>query len=78
MRTTLALPGALVREADRLARRKRTSRSEIIAAAVAEYVARHDPEVVTTALNRLAGRLDTKLDEPLSAASRRLLWRSEW
>jgi hypothetical protein len=77
MRVIVTLPIALVRAADRLARRPRKSRNKIVATAVAEYVARHDPEAVTAALNRLAGRLDTKLDEPLSVAFRRRLWRSE-
>ena len=78
MKVTVTLPIALVRAADRLARRTKKSRNKIVAAAVTEYAARHDPEAVTTALNRLAERIDTKLDEPLSATSRRRLWRSEW
>jgi predicted transcriptional regulator len=78
MKVTVTLAIALVRAADRLARRAKKSRNKIVAAAGAEYVARHGPEAVTTALNRLAERLDTKLDEPLSVASRRRLRRSEW
>ena len=78
MRAVITLPEGLARRADRLARYLGKSRNEAIGAAVAEYVASHDSEAVTEALNRLAKSLDTRPDAFTSAAARRVLERSEW
>lgn len=78
MKTAISLPDAIFREAERLAKRLKKSRSELYREAVAEYVARHEPEAVTDALNALAKRLDTRPDAFVAAATRRVLERSEW
>ncbi len=52
MKTAISLPDALFAEADRLARRLAKSRSQLYREAVEEYIARHDPEEVTRALDR--------------------------
>jgi predicted transcriptional regulator len=78
MKATGTLPATLVRAADRLARRMKMSRNEVISAAVAEYVVRKNPEGVTDALDRLAGRLEISRDEVDLAAAGRLLRRVEW
>jgi len=78
MKTTISLPDAVFRDAERLAKRLEMSRSRLYSEAVAEYVARHEPEAVTEALDRLATKLDTRPHELTSAAARRLLERSEW
>ncbi|MGB8932599.1 MAG: ribbon-helix-helix protein, CopG family [Anaeromyxobacteraceae bacterium] len=78
MKTAVSLPDEVFEDAERLARRLKMSRSAFFAEAVAEYVARHEPEGITEALNRIADDVDTRL-EPLAAASaRRTLLRSEW
>ncbi len=43
-----------------------------------EYVARHAPEAITEALNRMAAEVDTRPGPFYSAAARRLLGRYEW
>jgi predicted transcriptional regulator len=78
MKTAVSLPDDVFDEAERLAQRLNKSRSELYREAIAEYVARHDPEAVTASLDRLAGELDTKADAFTSAASRRTLERTEW
>jgi len=78
MRAVITLPEGLAWRANRLARYLGKSRNEVIRAAVAEYVASHDLEAVTEALNRLARRLDTKPDARASEAARQVLRRSEW
>ena len=78
MKTAISLPDAVFRDAERLAKRLKKSRSNLYAEAVAEYVARHEPEAVTEALNQLARKFDTSPDEFASAAARRVLERSEW
>lgn len=78
MKTAISLPDEVFQEAERLARRLKKSRSAVFAEAVAEYVARHEPEAITSELDRVADAIDTRLDRPVSAAAARLLRRSEW
>ena len=72
------MPDDVFAEADRLARRLKRSRSRIYADAVREYVARHDPDSVTAALNRMYAEDDNGLDPDIAAASIRTLERIEW
>ena len=78
MKIAISLPDDVFQEAERLARRLKKSRSKLYQEAVAEYVARHDPEAITDAMNRVAAGVDTGLDEFSSAASRQVLERAEW
>jgi hypothetical protein len=78
MKTAISLPDEVFRDAERLAKRLKRSRSRLYAEALAEYVARHDPEAVTQALDRLARELDTRPDRLTTAAARRVLEGSEW
>jgi hypothetical protein len=78
MKTAISLPDAIFRDAERLAKRLKKSRSKLYVEAVAEYLARHEPEVVTEVLNQVAGKLDTRPDEITRAAARRVLERVEW
>ena len=43
-----------------------------------EYVARHDPDAITEAMDRVAEQVDTRPDGFSSAAARRALEQSEW
>jgi hypothetical protein len=78
MKTAISIPDVVYSEAERLARRLRKSRSQLYAEAVAEYVARHDPEAVTEAMDRVCDELGSEPDPAVSAAARRILERSEW
>ncbi len=78
MKTAVSLPDEIFRDAERLARRLKKSRSQLYQEAVAEYVARHEPEAITEALNRLVEDVNTSPDELASAAARRVLERSKW
>lgn len=78
MKTAISLPDEVFREAERLARRLKKSRSELYREAVAEYVARHDPDAVTEAMDRAAEQLDTRTDAFSRTAARAALGRSEW
>jgi predicted transcriptional regulator len=78
MKTAISLPDGIFREAERLAKRLKKSRSVLYQEAVAEYVARHEPEAITEAMNELAAQVDTRLEPFSSNAARRVLKRSEW
>jgi metal-responsive CopG/Arc/MetJ family transcriptional regulator len=78
MKTAISLPDDLFRAAERLARRGRKSRSQLYAEALAEYLARHAPDEVTEAMNRVADELDTRSDPFVAAAARGTLEQTEW
>ena len=61
-----------------MARRLRKPRAVVLREAIEEYAARHEPEAVTEAMNRVAAVLDTRPDAGVAAASRRVLERTEW
>src|SRR5262245_66439939 len=79
MKTAISIPDRLFRQAERLARRLKMSRSQLYNEAIAEYLARHDSESVTEAMNAVCEELDTRPDPALAApAARRILSRSDW
>lgn len=78
MKTAISLPDDIFRAAERHARRAKKSRSQLYADALAEYLARHAPEEVTEAMDRVADAMDTHVDEFGTAAAQALLVRSEW
>ena len=78
MKTAISLPDDLFERAERLGRRLAKSRSQLYREAVAEYLARHDPDAVTVAMDRVADRLDTRPDALVSQAGYRVLERTEW
>lgn len=82
MKTAISLPDELFEAAEQLARRTRRSRSEVYAAALREYVARHSPDEVTEALNRVLEEIDPAETEEdiqfLHAAARRVFENTEW
>jgi predicted transcriptional regulator len=77
MKTTVWIPDALFGKVERLTWGGRRSRSEVYAAALAEYVVRHSPDDVT-ATDRLCAGVDDKTDAFTTAATRRTLEKSEW
>jgi len=78
MKTAVSLPDDLFRAAERHARRTKKSRSQLYAEALSEYLARHAPDEVTEAMNRVVDQLPESTDRFVSAAARRVLERTEW
>jgi len=78
MKTAISIPDALFVDAERLARRLKKSRRALFSDAVTEYLARHDPEAITEAMNEVCSEVDARPDPALSAVARRILERSEW
>jgi predicted transcriptional regulator len=78
MKATISLPDDLFHQTDRLARRLDLSRSELYRKALEEYLARHQPDRVTGALDDLADSLDTRPDAFLSKAALRVMDRADW
>jgi metal-responsive CopG/Arc/MetJ family transcriptional regulator len=78
MKTAISIPDEVFKGAERLARRTKKSRSQLFSDAVREYVARHAPDEVTEAMNRVCDEVGDQADEFVSAAARRILERSAW
>jgi metal-responsive CopG/Arc/MetJ family transcriptional regulator len=78
MKTAVSIPDEVFARAERLARRSKRSRSELSSAALSEYVARHPPDEVTEAMNRVVSAIAETTDRFVASAARRVLERSEW
>ena len=78
MKTAISIPDDLFEEAERLARRKKMSRSEVYKRALADYVACHEADSVTEAMNRACAEVGEATDDFVARASQRLLKRIEW
>ena len=78
MKTAISIPDHIFRAAERHARRARKSRSQLYAEAIAEYLARHAPEEVTEAMNRVVDQLNDAADPFVAAAGRRVLGGTSW
>ena len=75
---TVSIPDDVFARAEQLARRTQKSRSELFSDAGKEYVARHAPEDVTDAMDRVCDELQNPEDNFVSSTARRVLERSEW
>jgi metal-responsive CopG/Arc/MetJ family transcriptional regulator len=78
MKTAISVPDQIFEEAEELARQTKKSRSQIYAEALREYLARHTPDAVTEAMDRVVAEVGAQADEFVSASTRRVLERSEW
>ncbi len=78
MKTAISIPDKVYAEAERLSRRLKKSRSRLYTEAMTEYLACHDPEAVTEAMNKVCEVVDTRPDPAISAAAKRTLQQVEW
>lgn len=78
MKTAVSIPDEVFEKVERLARRAGRSRSEVFSAALAEYVARHAPDEVTEAMDRVVADVGDEVDAFVSAAGRQVLEHTEW
>jgi len=76
MKTAVSLADDLFKQADRLARRQRKSRSRLYSDAITEFVSRYDPDWITEKLNEVAESVDTSLDPFVAASAYEVLKRS--
>jgi predicted transcriptional regulator len=77
MKTAVSIPDDVFEGAERLARRTKKSRSQLFSDAVREYVARHAPEDVTDAMDRVCAELENPADKFVSSAAHSVLERTE-
>ena len=78
MKTAVSIPDETFDQVERLAKREGRSRSEVYSAALREYVARHAPDEVTEAMNRVCDEVAGDADMFATVAGKRVLERVDW
>ena len=78
MKTAISIPDPVFREGEKLAARRRVSRSELYVTALEEYLDRHRDEVVTATLNDVYGRMSSTLDPGLATLQSLTLPADSW
>ncbi|HVR73435.1 MAG TPA: hypothetical protein VMT52_03850 [Planctomycetota bacterium] len=78
MKTAISLPDKIFAQAEKLAHKLKKSRSQLYSEAIAEYLAHHDYESVTEAMDKVCSELPSTPDPFVKAAGRHILERSEW
>jgi metal-responsive CopG/Arc/MetJ family transcriptional regulator len=78
MKTAVSIPDHVFEKVERLARRAGRSRSEVYSAALAEYVARHAPDEVTDAIDRVIADIGDHQDAFVRAVGHHVLGNIEW
>lgn len=77
-KTAVSIPDDVSEDAERLASRLQTSRSELYARVIAEFVARHDDDRVTAHVDQAVREAGGDSDPFLHAAARQASHRVEW
>jgi metal-responsive CopG/Arc/MetJ family transcriptional regulator len=77
MKTAVSIPDDVFDRLRRFARRARRSRSDVVRAAVVEYLARHTPDQVTEQMNRVCAAVGDEPRASVSHAARRMLKATE-
>jgi len=75
MRTAVSIPDDVFEQAERLAGRLQTSRSQLYARALTEFVARHDDDRITAAMDAVVDEVGAAVDEFTRRAARQTLRR---
>jgi metal-responsive CopG/Arc/MetJ family transcriptional regulator len=78
MKTAVSIPDDVFQEAERLVSELKISRSQVYSRALREFVARHAPDHVTDAMNRVVDAVGPETDPFSQEASRRVLEGVEW
>jgi len=79
MKIAVSIPDDIFAEAESLAQRLKTSRSELYSRALTEFVGHHAPERVTEQMNKVVSDIgEVKPDAFRAEAARRVLKRAEW
>jgi predicted transcriptional regulator len=78
MKTAISIADDVFHRAEHYARWQKKSRSELYAEAIAEYLARHDADAVTEAMNKTLDEVGQSIDPFIREAGRRTLKRNEW
>jgi metal-responsive CopG/Arc/MetJ family transcriptional regulator len=77
MKAAVSIPDDVFADADRLAKQLNTSRSQLYSRALKEFLARHAPDQVMDAMNRVCDNVESS-DDFSQRAARRVVKKVEW
>ena len=78
MKVAVSIPDDVFKEAERLAKKLKKSRSRLYAIAIAEYLKRQREDEITEAVNKALKEVGDEPDPFVREAARRTLKRVEW
>lgn len=78
MKAAVSIPDDVFGEGERLARKLKTSRSQLYAMALEHFIARHDDDQITTRMNEVMAQVDGEVEPFTRRAGRRILAREPW
>jgi predicted transcriptional regulator len=78
MKAAVSIPDEVFEEGERLARRLRTSRSQLYARALADFVVQHDEDKVTATMDSVLEDVGAQTDDFTRRAAFRALRKVEW
>ena len=79
MKLAISIPDDIFEEAENLARRLNTSRSELYSLALTEFVGHHAPERLTERMNQVVADIGVEAPDVFNKeAARRAFKRTEW
>ncbi len=78
MKTAISIPDEVFEDAERLAGRLQTSRSQLYARALAEFVARHDDDRVAEAMDKVVDDVGAEPDDFTHEVAQQTLRRVQW
>jgi predicted transcriptional regulator len=78
MKAAVSIPDSIFEQGERLARRLRTTRSRLYANALADYVAQHDEDNITAAMNKTLAQVGEEEQIYSKKAARQILRQVEW
>ena len=78
MKVAVSIPDKVFVEAEALAKRLKSSRSEIYSRALGEFIGHHAPDRVTDLINDVVRDVGLEPDAFSVAAGRRVLKKTEW
>jgi metal-responsive CopG/Arc/MetJ family transcriptional regulator len=78
MKTAISIPEPVFQQAERLARERKVSRSELYTDAIRSYLAEHNTVDITARLNEVYGEANSSLDDGLAQIQFANLPKEEW
>jgi metal-responsive CopG/Arc/MetJ family transcriptional regulator len=78
MKTAISVPDPVFKEAEKLKKKLKMSRSQLYSQAVKSYVKAHRQSDVTRRLNEVLKDVDSQLDPAWARAQSRAIGRQDW
>ena len=78
MKTAISIPDPLFKKADKLAKKRKISRSELYRQALAAYVKKEEEAALVEWIERSCDEEDASLDAFRREAARRIMRNTEW